>query len=182
MHATSIYEKGVEYFVAPDGKLYLWEMGDKLPFEKVTIDDLTMLRRDLEKNPDAVKAIEDLDITDPVEQLRQYAWCRYGGTNVTPDFIDGKSVNNEEYWECGKRGKCPFEGRICSTISAGNNTITHCELIIARYIAKGYRNTEIAWATNKSIETVKQQIKSILQKIDGRSRVDIANFINEKRK
>ena len=180
MHATTIFEKGIEYFVASDGKLYQFKNGVTTPFKKITIDDLTDLRRDLERNPEALKALRDMGIHEPLQELEQYTRCRYGGKNIWPDFVYGKPVNDTEYWECGKRNQCAYEGRLCSPLSCGENTLSYCETIVASHISKGFRNAEIAWATGKSIETVKAQIRSILQKIDGRSRVDIANFIQQK--
>lgn len=180
MHATTIYEKGVEFFVAPDGELYFHEKGQSKPFTEITIDIATAIRADMENHPEAIKALESWGITEPMDQIKQYVYCRFGGTNITPDLVDGNVLNKEEYWECGKRTTCPYEGKVCAHITCGQNIISHSELMVGRLIAKSYRNSEIAWELGKSIETIKMQIKSFLQKIDGRSRVDIVNFLHHK--
>lgn len=180
MHATTIYENGVEFFVNPDGELYFHEKGKSKPFTQITIDLATLIRKELDADRRALQSLEDWGITDPFEQLRQYTRCRWGGKNIRPDLVGGRLADEQEYWECGHRGACPYEGRLCHSLTSGGNIISHSEMMVARLVIKGYRNKEIAQATGKSVETIKMQVKSMLQKIGGRSRVDIVNFLHSK--
>jgi DNA-binding CsgD family transcriptional regulator len=164
----------VEYFI-DNGKVFFIKDKYIHPFSELPLTDAMALRRELESNTVALKAIENV-ITDPVKQIEQYAACRYGRLNETPDFVAGKSTDSEiPRPECAVT--CKFECKICSypKPTAKCGTPTNREIEIARLIP-GRTDKEIAQALNISVNTVITHVARLLSKLGEHSRSGIVTW------
>lgn len=144
---------------------------------QILFDDLPEIIRDIFlkemlKDKAAVAALVRLNITEESAMLRQYVWCNWGGWNRIPDF-DGTHLNRE-YWDCGCRGCCLFEGKLCKAINIDGEIITPRELEIIKLIADGDIDKEIADKLNIAYHTVTKHRQNIEKKLHARSKVDIA--------
>ena len=163
----------VEFFVM-NGEVQFIQ-GDKIHlFSEITIELATRLRQEIDSDQKIIKGLEILGITDPIEQLKQFAFCRYGELDIMPDIIfDGEST--PEYWNCGKR-PCPADGLICKLPEVKNGKLTRNDAELVRIISKDYPNKIIAELRNKSVHTINRQCTNLQHKIGCFSSKGIASF------
>ncbi|MFZ4545862.1 MAG: response regulator transcription factor [Bacteroidales bacterium] len=170
---TTIFTPGaIEYF-AVDGEVFFIKNKEIHPFADLPCGDALALRRDLESCNIVRKAIEKY-ITDPVDQLKQFAACRYGKLNSTPDFINGRTNDCETQCQsCAST--CRFDQKICVRPDAKYGQPTKREIEIAKLVA-GRSNKEIAQKLGVSVNTVVTHIAHLLEKIGGHSRSFIVHW------
>lgn len=79
-------------FFLIEGTLIVEYNGKSSRFERAPLEVMDLISDDFARNPDAEKALIEKGITEPLQQLRQFAICRYVG----------ECTNN-----------CKYRGRIC---------------------------------------------------------------------
>lgn len=165
-------DNGVEFYVNQNdikclhsGNTYRW--GE---FPQWILD---RIEEDMLQNPEAMNALVAWDITDSEEMMRQYIVCRFGGFDGLPDITKEGEIIHVEYFECGRRGNCSFEGKLCSSIKVGDEHLTKQEIKIIKKIASGKHNREIADELNISEETVATHNKNIQRKLGVTSKLGI---------
>ena len=140
-HLPAGIESGVEVF-ASQNELYAIYNGSKIRFFNLPKDIIEAFREEMLQNNIALKSLVKLNLTDPNAMLFQYVKCNYGGFNYEADFLN--NTLSKEYWDCGSRGTCPFEGKICGGINTENQVITKQELRFIKYLLCGLADKEIA--------------------------------------
>lgn len=168
---AGLINRGTEFYFNPeikdieclhDGRTYSWQ--------EIPGDILDIISEDMAKHPEAIKGMQEWNIFDSEEQLKQYIFCRFGGFDFEPDINEHGEIAYTEYFDCGKRGQCKYEGKICATIKVGvdadgnNITLTKRELEILKLIAQGMLDKEIADLLNINEETVRSHNQNIRQK------------------
>lgn len=164
-------------------ELYVYNNELKASFngKKVLFIDLPesikeVFETELIANKKAFKSLqEDMGIYNSGAMLIQYAKCNYGGHDYTPDYVDGKT-NKKEYWNCGKRGKCKAEGKVCQLPKCNFGTLTPKELQITILVAEGLPNKLIAEKQNISINTLRTHLENIREKMGVFNRIEITQF------
>ncbi len=170
---AGLVDSSIEFFMA-NNELMIIENGITSPFMEMTVNAATLLREELDRNPIALKALEQMGITDPLEQLYQYAKCRYSDLNETGDLRDGES--HPEFWECGQHGQCFYEGILCVPLRAPNGRLTNREIQIIELISQDYPDKIIARKLGLSIYTIRTHIRNIEQKIGAFTKVGVTRF------
>lgn len=105
------------------------------------------------------------------DMVKQYSWCNFGGINHESDIDNGKFIT--EYWDCGKRGACPFEGKICALKILGKR-----ELEFAKLLATGLLDKEIASEMNITYTTACDYRVRIQQKTGTTNKVELVNWLH----
>jgi len=151
----------LEYFT-DNGQVFFIKDKYIHPFDDLSCSDATALRIDMESQPEVVTAIENV-IPDPVEQLRQYAACRYGKLNNTPDFVNGKRFEIEATaTDC--RDTCRFNCKLCATKpTAIYGNPTKKEIEVAKLLP-GRSDKEIAQVLQVSPNTVITHLSRLREK------------------
>ena len=174
---AGLLDQNIEFFLYK-GILMILEGGVTSPFSEITIDSACLLMNALEESPAAMQALDEMGIHEPVERLEQFARCRFADCNSVPDLTpDG--IAQAEYFECEKRGKCKYEGKLCITLSGPNGKITPRELEIIKLIAAGLLDKEIAKKLFRSVYTIQTHRRNIEAKIGGGTKMDIVRFAYE---
>ena len=174
---AGLLDENIEFFLYK-GKLMVLEGGITSPFSEITIDTACLLMNALEESLSAMQALDEMDIHDPVKRLEQFARCRFADCNSVPDLTpDGKM--QAEYFECEKRGKCKYEGRLCIALSGPGGKITPRELEVIKLIAQGLLDKEIAKKLFRSVYTIETHRRNIEAKIGGGTKMDIVRFAYE---
>ena len=137
---------------------------------------LVLLEEDMAKHPLAIQALIDLGVEDRLAMLWQYARCRFGSFDGRPDIDEAGNLQHTEYWDCGFRGECPHEGKLCSSIKVANGILTPREIDVIRLVADDLMNKEIADRLFISEKTVPVHLQNILRKIAGKRKGDIIKF------
>lgn len=168
---AGLIDKGAEFYFNPDTKdIECLHAGKRLTYDQVPEHLLEIVSEDMAKHPEAIIGIQGMNIYDSDEQLKQYIFCRFGGFDNDADINEEGIIEYTEYFDCGKRGICKFEGKVCATIkvgvdSDGNNvTLTKRELEVLKLVAQGKLDKEIAEILCMSEETVRSHNKSIRSK------------------
>jgi DNA-binding CsgD family transcriptional regulator len=150
-------------------------------FSEWTDDIIDFVRKDLERNPEAIQSLIELGIEEDSAMLRQYSRCRFGGFDCYADLETNGDSANTEYWDCGLRGNCPYEGRLCSTIKVANGILSKREIDLIRLIYDGLASKEIADELNISTTTVPVHMKNIFRKTGLRTVAEVARFAAERK-
>lgn len=174
---AGLMDCSIEFFMQ-NGELFFLHQGMVQPFIELPIDYANMLSEDLEKHPQAIKALDELGIFDPIKRLEKYASCRYGGFSFSPDFTP-QGENNPEFWDCGKHGNCPFEGKLCTQIQAKHGRITRREADYIRLAAQDLCDKQIAEHLFISDYTAKKHRQNVTRKIGCASKAGITAFAFE---
>lgn len=106
------------------------------------------------------------------EALKQYVICRFGSFSESAD-IEKNAVENE-YYDCGKKGECPYEGKICKTIKAPYGVISPGELKVLILLCEDMSDKQIASAMNLSRATISDRVRSLCSKIGEATRTGVA--------
>ncbi|MGJ1368215.1 response regulator transcription factor [Sphingobacterium spiritivorum] len=173
--------KGVEFFFSQEtkdikclhnGRTYIWE--------EIPQNILEIIADDMAANPEAVKALKDWNIHNAEEMLKQYTFCRFGGFDNEPDIDSDAQISYTEYFDCGMRGQCKYEGKICATIKVANGVLTKQELQVLKLVAEGLLNKEIAERLNISEHTVNSHNQNIQQKGNFNRKFEMIAFAKDK--
>lgn len=166
---------GIEIFFQQN-EVYGIVGGSCLPFEKWPESLYDTLDADLALHPVAIQSLIDLGLEDRLQMIWQYARCRFGSFDSNPDINATGELQHTEYWDCGFRGECPHEGKLCSSIKAENGIITPREIDVIRLVAEDLMNKEIADKLLISEKTVPVHKQNIIRKIGGKRAGDIIRF------
>lgn len=177
---AGLLDKSLEIFVFGQQLYAVYDM-QIIPFEKWPNHLLELLEQDMEKHPDAVQVLIELGVEERFAAIRQYARCRFGGLDKYSDINKAGDSENTEYWDCGFRGQCPYEGRLCSTIKVANGILTSRELDVIKLLYEGMQAKEIAAKLGISTTTVPVHIKNIMAKTGLRSSAEIVRFAAERK-
>lgn len=163
----------IEIFVL-NGEVVFWENGQIRPFNELPAEETTRLRMELDNDARALRGLSLMGISDPVDELRQYAFCRYGDFDKVADISEAKETTSE-YWNCGQR-PCPADGYLCKLPEVPNGKLTPADADIIRMIGEDLPNKMIAERRGTSLYTVNRQCKNIAVKIGCFTQKGIASF------
>jgi DNA-binding CsgD family transcriptional regulator len=149
---AGIEDGGIEIF-ATKNNLKALIRGKIVEFEDFPISVVSTLRNLLDRDIDANFALDELGITDYPERLKTYSACRFGGFNNVPD-IDKNGNVHDAYWNCGNRGSCPFEGRICKPVTVKNGVLSKKEIQIIKTLSSGDKEPVVAENMGISFNTL----------------------------
>jgi DNA-binding CsgD family transcriptional regulator len=171
--------QGTEFFKL-NGELNIIRDGKVYPFNEITVDELNMLRRDLDRFPEKEAALEAAGISG-VDQLYHFAACYHGDLNNTPDFVNGRNNNQDnEYCQCDIRGtgQCKFKEALCGkgSYQGPYGSLSPREIAVMQKVADGLTDDEIAEKLFISRNTVKTHVSHIGDKIGRNTRSFIASF------
>lgn len=175
MLPPGLEDSGVEFYVHENdikclhgGMRYVW--GE---FPKWIVD---RIEQDMLEHPEAIQALLAWDIRQSDEQMRQYIICRFGGFDNEPDISADGTIDYTEYFDCGRRGNCAQEGKLCSTIKAPNGYLTKQELAVLKLVAQNYMNKQIADMLCISEETVSSHNQNIQAKLGVDNKLGMASW------
>jgi len=134
---------------------------------------INRIEEDMLEHPEAIKALVAWDIQDRDEMIRHYIICRFGGFDGNPDISDSGEIDYVEYFECGRRGNCSQEGKLCSAIKVGEEFLTRQEIKVLKKIAAGKANKIIAAELFISEETVSSHNQNIQRKLGVSSKLEM---------
>lgn len=160
---AGMVDSSVEFFLYND-EVHCQTEGVTYSFENFPERIISVVSDDMEKNPKAIASLIDWGFEDSASQMRQYIACRHGGHDNNADIsVDGE-IQPAEYVNCGRRGICPYEGKLCTSIVLKHGTLTKSEILVLIEVAEGLLDKEIADKLNISSHTVRHHKDSICRK------------------
>jgi DNA-binding CsgD family transcriptional regulator len=150
--------------------------GKVIPFSELPEEIKDIFAQNMLSNKTAFKSLQnDFHLADAGEMLEQFVKCNFGNFDCIPD-MDEDSTIYPECWNCGRRGACPGEGKICSRIQGKNGMLSRRETEIFFLIIDGKQDKEIADHFNTTISTIKTQLSDIREKLGVNNRIEIMDF------
>jgi DNA-binding CsgD family transcriptional regulator len=158
-----LMDDSVEFFIY-NHEIWCLYRGNKYTFVDFPEEVIETVDADMVSNPKAMKALCDWDITDQDERMRQYIACRFGGFDNSPDICADGNIQPAEYVDCGRRGICDYEGKLCSSIVLPNGTLTKKEIEVLRHIGLGLLDKEICEVLNIAQDTLRSHKDNLCSK------------------
>ncbi len=126
----------IEIFANPKhfGKCLFVQYGTTKSFHELPLLVVSSLYQECFNDEKAVKAMEEMGIP-PEDMVEFYNHCNRGALNGIPDIYQSGKMTREHY-NCGRRGKCIGEGRVCKLDIAGTK-FTPRELECIRLNSEG---------------------------------------------
>lgn len=137
---------------------------------------LHKIEEDMLAHPDAMKALVNWDLTQREEMIYQYIICRFGGFDNSADITEAGDIAHTEYFDCGRRGHCAQEGKLCSAIKVGDEHLTKQEINVLKKVTAGKSNKVIAAELHISEETVSSHNQNIQRKLGVASKTEMATW------
>lgn len=147
--------------------------GSNMIFEKLPAEILKQFSDLMHTDTIALDCLKETSSSE-YEMLYQYVWCNFGGWNRSPDY-DGKL--HIEYWNCGCRGRCKYECKICKAVNPETKNLTEREFEISMMITIGLLDKQIADILHISVNTATTHRQRIETKLKAPRRVDVASFM-----
>jgi DNA-binding CsgD family transcriptional regulator len=165
-------------FYAIDGNLFHIQI-IAIPFEKFSRVQKSKLKYLLDNDVMAQASLDMLGLKNSDDRFRKYGMCNFGGFDQDQD-IDTQNSPRYEYYDCGQRGRCPVEGRLCKTIMADHGYINPREIDVLKLIVQDLADKQIADRLGISENTVHKHRSNIQHKIGCSSKVGICRWAIQK--
>ena len=118
--------------------------------------------------------LKKMDI--PLENWNeQFIICKYGAFDTKTD-IEPNGDTNTERFNCGQRGLCLGENKVCKPIRCEFGKLTPRLETVLKYIAKGLLDKEIADKMFLSTHTVKNHRRKLQQIIGTGNKAGLSAF------
>jgi len=164
-----LFSKGSQQYCVAEGRI--WTFPD---FPQWVI---SAIKVDMIKNQSKVNWLIKTGLVDELDQMKWYVHCCFGGFDGKPDFVNNELVHSE-YFDCGHRGHCLFEGKICNSI-VYQFGLSPREVDYVKCVHQGMQDKEIAEKMNISATTAPVYIRNILKKLQLGNRSDIVRFASD---
>lgn len=175
---AGLMDKNVEFF-NHGPSVHASYNGTVVHISELPMHIKAIIEADMDRNPLAYTAAIDFGKTNAVDAMEQYIWCRFGGFDKVPDLLDGK-MHEPEYHECGKRGSCKYEGKLCSALKVENGYLTKREIEILQMIAHGHEDKIIADKMGIATKTINAHKANISAKTGLTNKVKMGVFAKDK--
>lgn len=172
----ALLNKNETEFFTWDGKVMVIHHQMIHTFDEAPLEALTMLRDALDNDKRATDGLALMNITNPVEQLRMYAACRYGSFNDQADFGNWKSTD-DELIDCPMKYSCKGFGLVCKKrFSVEGEKLSSREVEVGLQLARGLSVDQIATASFVEPITIHSTLLHLKQKLNLPSRTAVAIF------
>lgn len=145
-------------------------------FENLPESIKSIFLDDMLDNPTAIKSMRAMDKVDINEMLKQYVSCRFGGFDSTPDLVSEESKLQPEYWDCGNRNACPYEGKLCELVKVGETYLTKREVMVIKAVATGLPDKNACDSLGISEQTFSVHKRNIYAKLGINSKTELMTF------
>lgn len=172
---AGLEDNGLEIYLYK-GALRVIYAGQIIPFEKLPESIRDTFSQHMMANKAAITVLHNaFNLHDANDMLTQYIKCNFGNFDGQPD-VDQDGVIVSECWDCGRRGTCPGEGKVCSRLQGVNGMLSKRETEIFFLIIDGKYDKEIAAHFETSMATIATQLSDIREKLGVNNRIEIMNF------
>lgn len=164
-----LFSNGDQQYCVAEGRLWT--------FPDFPLWVLRAVKLDMLKNQSKVDWLIKAGLFDELNQMKWYIHCCFGGFDGEADFVNGELVHTE-YFDCGHRGHCLFEGKVCNSI-VHQFGLSAREVDYIKCVHQGMQDKEIAEEMGISVNTAPVYIRNILKKLQLGNRSDIVRFASD---
>lgn len=167
---AGMMDRDVEFFMH-NGELMVLSDSKIKSFDSMPASVKYYLEDLLANDDDANFCLDCMDISDHLERLRQFVFCRFSSFDLVADITEGGHMS-PEFTICEKRGRCPYEGTLCVS-AIHHSKLSSREIEVIVMIAKDLPNKLIADELDISTNTVNTHVQNIQSKIGVHSKYGI---------
>lgn len=160
---AALMNSSTEFFVHDDD-IFCLHNGKVYTFDEVPERIMNTVRNDMKKNKRVIKALKTWCFSDQKKLVQQYISCRFGAFDNTPDISETGEAINTEYFNCGNRGKCAYEGIVCPKIAVKYGVLNKREITALKMIGSGMQDREICIELGISDNTFRHTKDSLRKK------------------
>jgi DNA-binding CsgD family transcriptional regulator len=172
---AGLESKDLEIYIHK-GHLHVLYNSLVIHFEQLPEEIKDLFAQHMMANKAAISSLKnDFGLTDASEMLIQYLKCNFGNFDMIPD-MDEEGTIYPVCWDCGKRGECPGEGKICSRIVGPNGILEKAETEIYFMLIAGMSHKMIADKRGKHIQTIEGQLRDMRAKLGSHSSIEVMGF------
>jgi len=174
-------DTNIEIFADPKnfGKCYWMSEGKTRLFCELPHNIIDDLLEELMADRKAIAGMMLMGISATGAMLEMYNHCNRGRLDGVPD-ITTSGKKTKEYFECGQKGKCRGEGKVCSPLTINGERITFRELECLKLIGTGLTYKQITIEMGFRRETaVNSLIGRLRDKLQCGNNVEIALKVKE---
>jgi len=172
---AGLEDKGVEIYLHK-GNLRVISNGRILSFELLSEDIRDVFVQHMMSNKPALLSLQkDFGLEDPEAMLIQYIKCNFGNFDCIADMNEDGMIA-AECWDCGRRGVCSGEGKVCGRLQGPNGLLTKRETEIFFLLIDGKSHKMIADHFGTHIQTIQTQLKDIRDKLGCHSSIEVMGF------
>jgi DNA-binding CsgD family transcriptional regulator len=177
---AGLVDKKLEIFIHHNDLFVLYDER-KTSFELLHADiQDCFLQHMLANKPAIVSLQKDFCLTDAKAMLIQYIKCNFGNFDNVPDMDEDGTIHSE-CWNCGRRGTCPGEGKVCGRIQGPNGLLTKRETEIFFLLVDGKSHKMIGDFFGTHIQTIETQLKYMREKLGCHSSIEVMDFAMKRR-
>jgi len=166
---SGITDGNTEFF-AHENEFKAFHKGEIIDFKNFPLEILNFIRKLYRKDFKAQKALTAWGITGNKERLKRYGMCMFGGLDNVPDLMSDGTYQSSEYWDCGRRGNCPFEGKICKPVEVKNGILTIKEIEVIQMLSLGDKEAVSAEKLGMAFNTLTNHKTAINNKMGTQSK------------
>jgi DNA-binding CsgD family transcriptional regulator len=158
------------------GDLHVLYNSQVIHFEQLPEETRDLFVQHMMANKPALASLKnDFGLNDANDMLTQYLKCNFGNFDLIPD-MDEEGTIYPVCWDCGKRGECPGEGKVCGRIQGPDGLLTRRETEIYFLLIDGKSHKMIADHFGTHIQTIQTQLKDIREKLNCHSSIEVMGF------
>jgi DNA-binding CsgD family transcriptional regulator len=177
---AGLVDKGLEIFIHK-GNLHVLYNKRNIPFDLLSETIREEFLQNLMANKPALGSLKkDFALQDAEAMLVQYIKCNFGNFDNIPDQDENGTIY-PECWDCGRRGECPGEGKVCGRIKGPAGILTRRETEIFFLLIDGKSHKMIADHFQTHIQTIETQLRDMREKLGCHSSIEVMNFAMKRR-
>lgn len=166
-------DSNIELFAKPSefGKCFFIQNGTTKDFIQLPDEVLNDLHEEMLTDRLAVKGLIAMGI-DPDDMLEQYNYCNRGELDGIPDIkVNGK--RSKELVNCGRRGHCAGEGKVCGRMTIDGSYITNREYECLHHVGKDYKSIQLEMGF-RNVTAVNSIMARLLSKLNCADKTQLA--------
>lgn len=150
--------------------------GQIVRFKDLPFSIIRKFLEDMLSNKEAIICLNRMGYQNVSDMLEKYCWCRFGAFDGNPDLLKDQTQFTPEYWDCGKRGDCPYQFILCEKVWFGSIYLTKKQIEIVKLIASGRPDKQICDDAGITYFTLVSHKKNIYTKLNLHSHAEITAF------
>lgn len=158
-----ILNDDLEFFTVENGVKAITN-GNVLNFSELSNEHITLIKAEIEKQPEVKKHLKKMHPNSESKRLEQYVSCRFGGLDYTADLSD-KGFQSGEWWDCPFRGNCASEGVLCKSVAFNGNELNNQDIQLLRLLSTNKINEVIAEELNLPLGSFHLSKKNLYAKL-----------------
>jgi len=156
-------DSGLEFFTV-ESEVKIIQNGKISAFTELSFAIIQVLKEAISKDKELKMALLDWHPNSEYNRLEQFAKCRFGGLDFTPDIKNNK-LQKGEYKECPLRATCPNNGIVCKLPSFNGIELELNDIKLMKLLSTDLTNENIAEQMGVPFGSYHKIKKALYQKL-----------------